>query len=300
MNKNLVYIVSGGRTGTQYFGDLMSDLIEDTFSVHEPDLLDPFDPLRLVRATRVFGINHMIFGRIAGRTGIRNIARRWQCGLVDRAAIADAIRAHRDAYYRTVPNSLIIESYYQWYGLADVVRDVYPRCKVIGLVRDPRDWVTSWLNHGGQHDRRDLTRLFGQRRLRPDDFGQTELMARWPEARRFEKHCWDWWMINSRITEAAAVSDLTRVWRFEDVFTSDDPSHLESLLYFAAEHGARRYDVTFDPAIRQERRNASRGRAPGWRAWDCEQARCLERHCGPLMRVYGYGLEPEWQAKLQG
>lgn len=300
MTKDIVFIVSGGRTGTQYFGDLLTEVIEDTFSVHEPDLADPTNPARLWRAIRTFGLYHMVLGRIAGRTGIRNIARRWQTGQIGRPAAAAAIRRHRDTYYRDAPGSLIVESYSQWYGLADVVADVYPRCKIIGLVRDPRDWVTSWLNHGGQHDGRDLTGLFGQRRLSPADFGQSDLAARWDRASRFEKHCWDWWMINQRITDAAAASENMRIWRFEDVFTASDPAHLQDLLQFAACHENRRYRVNFDPARRGERRNASHGSAPLWQDWDTERARCLEAHCGTLMRAYGYGEEPEWKAKLAG
>ena len=71
-----VIIVSGGRTGTKYFGDLLGTLISDALSVHEPDVWKGFHRGSLERI-KTFGIYHMIFGRLSGKTGIRNLSQKY-------------------------------------------------------------------------------------------------------------------------------------------------------------------------------------------------------------------------------
>lgn len=298
MEHDFVFIVSGGRTGTQFFGDLLSEMIEGAYSVHEPDLANPLDVPRMSRAIRQFGLWHMVVGRALGLTGIRNLSQRRIQGKLSSAAAIEAIRRQRTPYYDTIAAPLIVESYPQWYGLIPEVRALRPEAKFAGILRDPRDWVKSWLDHGGHHSWRDLTALFGQRRLSPRDTGQTELAARWSEASEFEKHCWDWKMYNEPIVAAADTDPLVKVWKFEDLFLGASDAPMKELLAFAAEHGERSYRVNFDAGLRSDKRNASRGSAPRWEEWSAEQARILDSHCGPLMRRFGYGDEPEWREKL--
>ncbi|MFC2966796.1 hypothetical protein [Acidimangrovimonas pyrenivorans] len=141
MSRDFVFIVSGGRTGTQYFGDLMGEMIEGAHSVHEPDLASPWEPARMARAIRQFGLWHMVIGRVLGRTGIRNIATRRLRGRIDTQAAIAAIRRQRDGYYASLSAPLIVESYYQWAGLLPELRALHPTARIIGIVRDPRDLV---------------------------------------------------------------------------------------------------------------------------------------------------------------
>ncbi len=299
MQHDFVFVVSGGRTGTKYFGQLMSEMIDGACSVHDPDVAALKETKRLFWALKTFGLWHMVFGRILGRTGIRPLATQRLRGEIDGQQAQASIHKQRDKFYAGLDSQLIVESNAMWFGLLPDLRAVYPEARVIGIIRDPRDWVTSWLNYGGHHDKWDLPALFGQTRLSPADTGETELAARWETASTFEKICWDWTMINSRIIEAEAQDPLIRIWTFEDLFHGDSDAPMQALLSYAAEQPSRSYPIRFDPAKRAERRNASRGKAPGWRDWTPDQARMLEAHCGPLMRRFGYGNEPEWQEKLR-
>ena len=46
--------------------------------------------------------------------------------------------------------------------------------------------------------------------------------------------------------------------------------------------------------------NHAQGRAlPAWQAWSDSQIRALNQIAGPLMTRYGYGLEAEWQERVE-
>ena len=46
--------------------------------------------------------------------------------------------------------------------------------------------------------------------------------------------------------------------------------------------------------------NHAQGRAlPAWQAWSDSQIRVLNQIAGPLMTRYGYGLEAEWQERVE-
>jgi hypothetical protein len=208
IDKDLVFIVSGGRTGTTFFGNALNELVEDCYAVHEPDLMP--DPRKsgmpkILRRLRTFGLYHMVIGRLRGDTGIRNLTRKRLSHSPDgdAKAIQSAIRAHRDFFYTIVPQALVVESYSQWFGLLPDVRAVYPSAKVVGIIRDPRDWVVSWLNYEGHHDARDMVEMAGQSRLTPSMIGDHAWADRWDGMSVFQKLCWDWKTVYGLIDDFA-------------------------------------------------------------------------------------------------
>jgi len=297
VDKDLVFIVSGGRTGTFFFGQMLSEVIPDAYSVHEPDIF-PNDARLLVSRISTFGIWHMVLARLLGRTGIRNLVFKRITGNYKSATqFEDAIRSQRQTYYSNIESDLIIESNAQWYGLLPYIRTSFPTAKVIGIIRDPRDWVPSWLSHGGRHDRRDYIKYFAQRRPDPHLVGDYESAKKWNSMDAFERLCWDWWFINREIDNFVVNDELSRMYRFEDLFLSDSNESLEDMLSFATEHPRRAYPFKLDPALRTQRLNSSR-RSVGWSAWPKSRVRALSDFCGPLMEKYHYGREREWQHML--
>ena len=85
MADHFAFIVSGGRTGTQFLGDLLSEAIEDSYSEHEPDIIHGFDEGSLERLRR-FGLWHMVVGRALGQSGVRVLGTRYLVGKDDLAA----------------------------------------------------------------------------------------------------------------------------------------------------------------------------------------------------------------------
>lgn len=300
LDKDLVFIVSGGRTGTTYFGDLLSDKIADCFSVHEPDMLDTSLDPKLWSKIRTFGFDHMVTGRLLGRTGIRNLTRLRLSSARSDGALVDAVLRHRLDYYRARPEPLLVESYYQWYGLVPVIRRAFPEAKIAGIVRDPRDWVRSWMNFGGLRNRSDILGMFGQGRLDPKAVGDEIHAARWAQMNRFERICWDWAQINRTIRDDCTANDHCRVFRFEDLFARQgEASEMAAFLDFVRRHPRRDYELKPDALRLDSVVNASRkDRQADWTLWEPDQARALDAICGSLMRAFGYGTEPEWLERV--
>ena len=296
LDKDLVFIVSGGRTGTAFFGERLNLIIRGASAFHEPDLLDGISA-RSLQAIRRFGFYHMVVGRLLGATGIRLLTQDYLAGKVDHRAAVAAVLKQRQAFYQSQPTSLVIEAYYQWYGLLPVIRDAFPNAKVVAIVRDPRTWVASWLRFGGHHDEKDKVRSLGLPRLSPAMLGDRHYADQWDQMGPFERLCWDWNAIYDLIQRFNARDDLCRLFKFEELFAPNE--HMAELLSWITEFGARRYELFPYDDLLGFRINASSDRARvDWRSWSPQRAASLQEICGPLMARYGYGQELEWQALL--
>lgn len=300
MDKDIVFIVSGGRTGTAFFGAALGEAVEDCFSVHEPDLL--VDPLKfgfrkILQQLRTFGVSHMILDRLRGESGVRNLAQQYLSGAYDQRmdVLVKKIHQHRDRYFAHIEQSLIVESNYQWFGLLPGLRRAYPKAKVVGVIRDPREWVRSAINFGGRRDDRDMVERTGQQRITPAMIGDHEWEEHWGALSTFEKLCWDWKTIYGLIDDFAQCDDACRLYRYEDVFDLDDADTLKDLLRFIATHPDRTYDCNLSAPTLSQRRNASVGDADPWARWTPKDATFLQTMCGPLMNKYGYGAESAWR-----
>jgi hypothetical protein len=110
LNKDLVFIVSGGRTGTRFLSRGLSDAIPACRAVHEPDVLATHRAHWKRNGTRLvqFGIWHMVIARLAGRSGPRNLATRWHRRDLSADMVQRAIAHHRTRYYRIKPPPLAV------------------------------------------------------------------------------------------------------------------------------------------------------------------------------------------------
>ena len=294
MSKDLVFLVSGGRTGTTFFGSVLGDVVADCHAVHEADVLQT-RALWTWWRLRDFGLWHMVIGRLLGQAGVRVLGQRLLTGEIEAEVVRRRIKASRDRWHARVEAPLVIESHAQFWLLARDVPKMWPQAKVIGIIRDPRDWVRSFLNYGGRYDREDRVDLLPPGRLTPAKLGQTELAAEWPTWGTFEKLAWEWSVIYGHLT--AAVDDNTgvRMWRFEDVF-GPDRAFARDLVGYAATHGTRHYAVTGLEEALRDPINASSGAAQDWEHWTPAEAAVVQRLCGDLMARWGYGEEPAWKA----
>lgn len=296
LNKNLVFVVSGGRTGTAFFGAMLGDHIEDCFSIHEPDMLRTrLGFLGLSKRIVWFGFQHMVIGRFLGTHGLRPLGDRYLSGKIDISTAADTIKTYRDNYHATLNESLVIESNAQWYSLLHPLRLAYPKSKVVCIVRDPRTWVTSTLNYGLHRGSKDLVQKVGQRRISPSMIGDYKWEDRWGEMTPFQRLCWDWTLINDLLNEFVQSDDRARLFRFEDLFDTQSPEVRRELFQFITVHNGRQYSYKDPDSALRKQINVSSGNMADWPKWPKEDAQFLYSMCGNLMRQFGYGMEPEWQ-----
>jgi hypothetical protein len=297
--QHIVIIASAGRTGTQFFGDLLSSMIPGSYSVHEPDVLGGFNR-RTLQSIKTFGAYHMLLGRLLGRTGIRNLSQQFIAGRIDRQQLVAGLRRQRLAYYRGLAGDPIIEAYYQWYGVLPAVPDLFKHYRVVALVRDPRTWVASCINFGTYYGPRDFVSRLRFHRLDPKIAGDSHYAGLWSEMSAFERLCWTWRAVNERLLDFGESGANARVFRYEDLFLSEDRNdYLMSLMRFITNFSDRRFPFAFSDGVLQQRRHASDRQAfSDWPHWTVDQARQMSTICGPLMTELGYGEERHWQAKL--
>ncbi len=120
-------------------------MINDSFFVHEPDVLMDFK-IKSLEQIKYFGFYQLIFGKLSGKTGIRNLSQNYLAGKIDTGQVSDAIVRHRRKYYNAINQKMIIESYSGWYGVISGIRRLYKNYKIVVILRDPREWVTSNMN----------------------------------------------------------------------------------------------------------------------------------------------------------
>jgi hypothetical protein len=294
--KYMAFIAAAGRTGTTFFGERLSEMIDGAYSVSEPDVVEGFASLTFDQI-RTFGWHHMVIGKLFGKTGIRNLARNFLAGNLTSEDTVEAIRRHRDRYYGSIDADYIIESYAQWFGLLPVLSEIYPNHKVVGLIRDPRTWVASVMNYGTQFGRRDWVTKLGFQRLNPRLLRDSEYADRWPGMSAFQKNCWHWKLIYTHIDRHVVDHSNARMFRYEDLFLAPDRiENVTEMLEFLTRFPGRqfRYDLKAD--ILNTRSRASKTKTyPDWPEWTRSQARQLQDICGPLMQRFEYGSEPRWQ-----
>lgn len=301
VSKYVVVVVSGGRTGTQFLGDVLSDMIPNSFSIHEPDILTGIAD-DVWGKIRVFGLYQMVVGRFFGRTGIRNLNQRFLGGKISLDRLVEEVHRHRAGYYDSIEQDLIIESYAAWFGMLPAIPRSFEHYKIVGIVRDPRTWMTSWMNHAARYGPSDRVTKLGFQRLNPELLGDTTFTQRWPEMGLFEKNCWLWKTVNSMITGHVETDEGAHLFRFEDLFTGQDRAkHFTAMLDFITRFSEYRFEYEFDESALDLKKNFSdKNSFPTWRDWSPAQAKTLAEICNPLMNRLGYGREDEWQELICG
>ncbi len=299
-DKNIVLIASAGRTGTMFLGKRLGEVIEDCFSVHEPDIwsLAPrrlFEKERLT-ALRRFGLWHMVVGRVLGRTGLRAVGKRFLGGEIDALGCVREIRAQRAGYYRAIDTGMIVESYPAWWMFADVINEIFPGAVMVAVVRDPRDWLRSFQRH---HPHRRNTTLLSQimpKPVKPSDIGDRNWAERWDAIGQVGRLAWEWALVSATLQRAAQANPSVRIYRFEDLFAGDGAA-MRDLVRFVAESGDRPRRVGDLSGFTSRVENASRGPGEGAAAdrWTAAEAAIVDEICGPQMAQYSYGTEPEWR-----
>jgi hypothetical protein len=258
---NALFVVSTGRTGTQFLADLFGRL--GARASHEPG------PkwLRLVS-------NAHVAGRLSSERAARLVAR------VRRAEVEQAGAAP------WVEASCLI------YGLVDPLLASFPEAHVVQVVRDPRTYVRSAVGWGAYRAGGRPLNLIPFRRLAPPQFRPRSLRGRvdWAGEGQFERLCWAWAAMNRSMREQGSGSARFSVVRYEDLF---DPERsgptLRSLCSLA---GFEVDDATLS-RLAERRINAGRKtqEVPDWPKWSPDERARLLRHCADEAARYGYDLD---------
>ncbi|HET6924804.1 MAG TPA: hypothetical protein VFH39_03175 [Candidatus Saccharimonadales bacterium] len=276
---NSVFILSTGRTGTVYLADLLNQL-DGVVALHEPK------PSRVLNAwTTAF---------LEGRISVDFMT----------AALAGK---RRKTFKNVHAKRLYVESNNFIAGFADALGAVFDDPVVVHLVRDPRDFITSLTNRG---DDRGIRKLFNKYvpywAYVPEGVKKRQLNA-------LTRAAYRWVAINEYLDDFGTRSRNCHFFKFEDVFDREHPDQLHELLraigltnrdisrldFAAKSRPAQPRFSLLDRPSDSANRSKHAAMAP-WREWTAAERQEVDRICGPLMRRYGYGSEPEWQVSAEG
>ena len=282
-------MISAGRTGTKFFGDQLGHMIDGAFSVHEPDVLMDFK-LKSLDQLRLFGWYNLIFGKLTGKTGIRNLSQNYLTGKLSLPELKAAVMDHREKFYHNIDQNLIIESYSGWYGTIPAIRSLYNNYKIVIIVRDPRDWVISNMNWGTMYGKRDWVSRLKLGRLNPATINDEHYRDQWQGFTRFQKLCWAWKTIYETILKSAEKDPNAIIIKFEDLFQSEKKyDHLRLLLSFITRYPDKNFSFNIPEDILERKTNVNISYSfPKFESWSVEMKTELSGICGEIMKNLGY------------
>lgn len=302
MNRKIkkTFIISSGRTGTEFLGFHMNTLSEKIQSVHEPDriTLSGLRTWESFNKINRLGFFNLFVLKALGFSGTRNLSLKRLNGKID---FDNAMQTFlKDRENIITPGSLYIEANAQLFGLVDDLKKM--KCsKVLIIFRDPREWVRSWMNRDGWYDGKDMLsriNLWGLKRINPKNVGINH--PDWKRYSRFQKLCWVWNFMNHSFYRSLETNTAKISWFFfEDLFRDKKEDKVRDFLRFAlGELHREKYVKQLHVRLHKKINHNARNDFPGWQQWDANRCRELMQLCGSLMQKLGYGLEPEWRDKI--
>lgn len=298
IKKPSIIITSIGRTGTKFFSKLFKQIVPNGTTLHDPHVLS-------FSIRKGKGIKHLL--EQLQESGIENLVIRKALGRWDLTRLSDArvkeelgyeetveeVLRQRKKFVTTRPGSVYIESSAGYYGLIDVLRDVYERQAVAYMVRDGRDWVQSWMNWGEMYGKGRLRSLITHTWPEASQIPDDPYSFKWKSMSRFEKLCWAWASLNNYALQTIQKNPNARVFHFENIFSSHDRyEHLAELVRFLTAI-VQREETPSDllEGWLERKIHGSTGDFPSWRDWPKDQRRQFRTICGPLMDQLGYEVE---------
>ena len=299
IEKPAVLVTSTGRTGTAFFADLFPRIVAECDAFHEPDCLKNLWPFEILDVLQQFGPVLATVDKLRLLGNVRGMSVARITGQVKDRPVASALERLRSRFVNSLCGTLYVESNQQMVGLIDVLPVVFRQCRIVYLVRDPREWLRSyWCHTGAAFSIVDLVSFLPAGRLRAPLCFQDPWAREWGEMDRFQKNCWLWAKKNRYALECVKHTDEARMWRFEDVFLGDRRYEvLEDLVDFATRFpdGTRFDHGSLEGVLERKVNESKRDILSPWREWSAERVRDFRKMCGGLMDELGYGEEPEWR-----
>jgi hypothetical protein len=301
IEKPAILITSLGRTGTKFFANLLGEAIPDSTSLHEPDLFTTGEVRNekagishLIAQVREVGALYMLVKKPLGKWSLSTLSDDRVKGDLDNG---DAIRKtlrQRARFVDSRKGAVYIESSTAYYGLIDLLGDVFVHHRLAYVVRDGRDWVRSWMNwgkKGGMYTKGRIRSMFARNWPTALDVAD-ECGTRWRFMSWFEKLCWAWDRLNRYALRSVRSSPNARAFRFEDLFeTRDRYEHLAELVSFVSDMtGVAPVEPQALEGCLDRKIHKSSGEFPAWDQWTNEQRETFVSTCGLLMDQLGYTI----------
>lgn len=261
---SISFIISSGRTGTEFLAKFFDQNFKNIKASHEPRL-----------SIRDVGIGYHL--------------KEIKLGMAYRYFLA-----YRNSLFHQLGKNKCrsyIESNPFLYSLIPMIKKYFYRSKILIVIRDGRSYMRSAYSKAPQAAFPDI--LFysdndQKERLKACDIPGDKYSESWNEMTRFEKVCWYWVTINKKILEDVKGTDYLLV-KYEDIFNDkDDYSTIRKIVkYF--ELTDFQVDSDISKVMKNKINENPKYLLPkNYDEWDNEYKSAFEKICGPLMQELGY------------
>jgi hypothetical protein len=301
-DKHCVFITSTGRTGTRFLAKSLSKMVEDCYAVHEPANVFIKDLKKWSDDIKRFGFYQMTVGQFLPSKSMCKLSTYRRRGKITDEKTKEYIKGLRKQILEETKESLYVESSNHLHGVIDLLGDVFPNSKVVFIIRDPRTWIRSAISSPVYLLYSKVDFSFLGMSMRAFHFKDDPYSTKWNSMSKFEKFAWYYNKLNTLVLEFMKNKKNFKLYRYEDLFLGEKKEeNFIDLLEFSTKFDdgfSRKY--TFEPSFLKKKINSASDeyKIPHWKNWDKKRAQILQKHCGNLMDMFGYGKEPEWLEKL--
>jgi hypothetical protein len=302
IKKPSLIITSLGRTGTKFFSAFFKEIIPDVTSLHEPDIFTTVELRKggmgikhLLMQVQESGFMNKVVLKGLGRWSLIQLSDTRVRGKLDDQQIINKVLQQRNKFVNSRPGSVYVESSTAYYGIVDLLKDVYEKHRAAYIIRDGRDWVRSWMNwgqKGGMYTKGWVRSIFSHQWPTAQDVGDPMYGGNWMKMSIFEKLCWAWSYLNRFALAAIPQNPSAKLFLFEDIFLSPNRlQHLEEFIAFMTEHqytplkNIKVIDGWLDRQIHTSNKDF-----PDWNYWTDEHKGQFIKICSPMMEHLGYEL----------
>jgi len=299
IKKPTIIITSLGRTGTKFFAILFRDLLPNATCLHEPDVFNFFQYERAderfrqtIKQIWEVGFYNLFVRKALGSGSLVAISDSRVRGEIGYDEAKRKLLKQRSRFIYSRAGSTYVESSISYYGLIDVLNSAYEHHRFAYVVRDARDWVRSNMNWGQMYNKSKIRTIFAHTWPTASEIESDPYRSEWNSMSRFERLCWAWVRLNEYALNAVRENPSARVFRFEDVFNSDDRyQHLADLVNFTTD--MPRIEPVPPDALEgwlDRRIHKSSDKFPSWSDWSAEHKQQFVEVCGSLMEELDYEL----------
>jgi hypothetical protein len=203
---NVGFILSTGRTGTNFFESFLNQNFNSLVCKHEPNP----DLFR-------FGIEYHRNG-MSEKELVQNL-RYYRKPLIN-----ELTKEKVDTYIESNPFLSFV---------APVLIDAFHSPKVLHIVRHPDSYILSAVNKDPDNSGRFfMTNEDHRNRLNSDDFAADEYFQKWESMNQFERVCWNWRFVNNYVDDKLNGQDNYLRIKFEDIFIDKRVESIEKIMKF--------------------------------------------------------------------
>lgn len=267
-----IFIISTGRTGTQFFAELFSKGFKRVYAVHEP----PPDLLELSLS--------FISNKISFKGGLGELRRL-------RMSLCKQVLLGKNSHY--------VESNTNIAFMIPLLKAFFPNYKMIHVIRDGRDYVRSAFSkvifptQNNQPTMLFMSPEDHRDRLQAPDLPSDPYNKCWDDLSRFQRICWYWITVNTIIEQAVEGDSRVLRVKYEDIFSEE--SGIEGVLKIIDFMGVADQMIFTQQDLkdffRKKINYTEKYLLPSWDGWTTEQKRFFIEIASEKMKNYGYSID---------